>query len=389
MPLIRSILNKIFGALGRYVKYALKVRSVLAFCLLSLALGSVWIASISSQSYNNFANLNSVSPPDLTGIEDRGLNVVTAFMDRNGSIVVREFGKLRDDGVAPEDTLVDLGSITKTVTAVAILKLVEQGKLDLNETIDRVWPDVSENKEDITVHELLTHTSGLTNEVGHDNERVSRETFVDRVFETDHDEDDTGEYKYSNTGYGLLAAIVERRSGKTFDAFLQEDLLKPAGLDPIGYELAYSDDRSLRTDRAWRTTFQRQSIRAASWGGGAPGWNLIGNGGLVSTPVSFLRFWSAVRQGRVISKPLLQLALTPHVDGRRDEKSFYGYGLMMQDMPPHGRVYWHDGENDHFSSEWRELGTSGLIVFTAGRDKDAFEAMRIILRELGERAVGS
>ncbi|MGF1621028.1 MAG: serine hydrolase domain-containing protein [Rhodomicrobiaceae bacterium] len=310
-------------------------------------------------------------------------------MDRDGSIVVREFGKLREDGVAPEDTIVDLGSITKMVTAVAILKLVEQDKLRLNETLESVWPDVPEDKEDITVHELLTHTSGLTNEVGHDTERVSRETFVDRVFETEYDEDDAGKYKYSNAGYGLLAAIIERRSGKSFDAFLQEDLLKPAGLDPIGYELAYSDDRSLQTARAWRTSFQRQSIQGASWGGGAPGWNLIGNGGLVATPVSFLRFWSAVRQGRVISQPLLDKALTPHVDGRGDEKSFYGYGLMMQDAPPHGRIYWHDGENDHFSSEWRELGASGLIAFTAGRDKDAFEAMRIILSELSERAVGS
>ncbi len=375
--------------MGRYAKYALKVRSILAFSLIFIAVGSSWIASISSDSYNNFANLISVSPPDLTRIEDRGLNVVTAFMDRDGSIVVREFGKLREDGVAPEDTIVDLGSITKMVTAVAILKLVEQDKLRLNETLESVWPDVPEDKEDITVHELLTHTSGLTNEVGHDTERVSRETFVDRVFETEYDEDDAGKYKYSNAGYGLLAAIIERRSGKSFDAFLQEDLLKPAGLDPIGYELAYSDDRSLQTARAWRTSFQRQSIQGASWGGGAPGWNLIGNGGLVATPVSFLRFWSAVRQGRVISQPLLDKALTPHVDGRGDEKSFYGYGLMMQDAPPHGRIYWHDGENDHFSSEWRELGASGLIAFTAGRDKDAFEAMRIILSELSERAVGS
>ena len=386
MPIKRGAITGVVATTGRFIKNMLKIRGVFAFFLIVFSFGMIWLASIYSSQKYTITNLTSGTPPGLDRIDDRRLDAIVAFKDRNGAIVVREFGKLKNDGVAPEETLVDLGSITKTVTAVATLKLVDNARLGLSETLDAIWPDVPDDKADITVHQLLTHTSGLTNEVGQDHDRLSRESFVDRVFESDLDEDHVGEYHYSNAGYGLLAAIVERRSGKSFDAFLNEDLLRPAGLDPIGYEQAYTDDRSLLTTRSHRTLFSRQSIWTASWGGHSPGWSLIGNGGMVSTPVSLLRFWSAVREGRIISTGLLRKALTPHTDSRRDEESFYGYGLMIQDMAPHGRVYWHDGENDVFSSEFRELGNSGLIVMTAGRDRDAFEAMRLILRDMGESA---
>jgi CubicO group peptidase (beta-lactamase class C family) len=350
-------------------------------------LSAAWLASTHhSSNYQLPTNSISPIPPDLTEIEKRGLNVVTAFMDRSGSVTVREFGGLRKDGVAARDILVDLGSITKTVTAVAILKLVEKGQLELDEPLDTIWYDAPDDKASITVHELLTHTSGLTEEVGHDFEKLSREDFVDRVFETDFDEDRIGEYRYSNAGYGLLAAIIERRSGKLFEVFLKEDVLDPAGLDSMGYEGAYADDRSFLSPRTWKTGFQRRTIWNASWGGHTPGWNLIGNGGLVATSVSYLRFWSAVRQGRVIDNALLRKALTPYVDGQSEDGSYYGYGLMMQDTSRHGRVYWHDGQNDLFSSEWRELGSNGLQVFTAGRGQDAFEAMKLMLGELENRA---
>lgn len=384
MLIKRDTITGVVATTAAQIKNILKIRRVFAFFLIVFSFGMIWVASIYSSQRYNVASLTSGSPPGLDRIDDSGLDAIVAFKDRNGATIVREFGKLRNDGVAPEDTLVDLGSITKTVTAIATLKLVDKGWLGLNETLDAIWPDVPDDKADISVHQLLTHTSGLTNEVGQDHDRLSREAFVNRVFESDLDEDHVGEYHYSNAAYGLLAAIVERRSGKTFDAFLNEDLLRPAGLDPMGYEQAYTDDRSLLTTRSHRTLFSRQSIWTASWGGHAPGWSLIGNGGMVSTPVSLLRFWSAVREGRVISMALLRKALTPHTDSRRDEESFYGYGLMIQDMPPHGRVYWHDGENDVFSSEFRELVNSGLIVMTAGRDRDAFEAMRLILRDMHE-----
>jgi len=350
------------GIAGTFIFYVVSVH---------LSQGSLFVKDI------------EITPPGFSEIEDRGLDVVAAFMDRKGSITIREAGGLRSDGVAPEDTLVDIGSITKFVTAVAILKLAEQDRLDLDEPLDSIWTNAPDDKASITVEELLTHTSGLTEEVGRDKEQLSRREFVDRVFASDLDEDRVGEYHYSNAGYGLLAAIVERRSGKSFDSFIEEDLLAPAGLGPISYERAYRNERSLRTSRSWATTFTRQTVREASWGGDAPGWNLVGNGGLVTTPLAYLRFWSAVRDGRVIDTSLLREALRSHVDAGQEE-GFYGYGIMVNDMPGHGTVYGHDGENEVFSAEWRDLSERGLVIFTAGRGQDAFRAMKLILRALDD-----
>jgi len=316
-------------------------------------------------------------------IEDRDLDVIVAFMNRNGSIVVREFGALRDDGLAPEKTLVDIGSITKTIAAIAILKLVEHKRLKLNETLAAFWTDAPADKASITVHQLLTHTSGLPNVVGKDHERLSRGRFIDRVMRVRLVQAPGGKYHYSNVGYGMLAAIIELRSGKSFETYLKEDILAPADLDPIGYENTYDDKRSLLSPRIWLTWFQKLPIWEASWGGHPPGWNLVGNGGLVTTPVGYLRFWSAVRQGRVVNKVLLSKALTPHVDKQKRQEIFYGYGLMVQNISKLGRMYGHDGSsaNDSFSSDWRELSSTGLILFAAGRGTDAEEAMRLILRE--------
>jgi len=359
-------------------------RLPLIIALVSVAILSTFFVYLPSEP-RIFAVSANMDPPGFAQIDGRGLDVIVAFMDRNGSLVVREAGGLRGDGIVPEQTLVDIGSITKTVTAVAVLKLVEQDRLALDDTLDSIWRDVPDDKASITIHELLTHTSGFPEDVGRDKERLSRDGFLDRVFEADIDEDRFGEYHYSNVGYGVLAAAVEQLSGKSFENFVRQQLLEPSGLDPIGYASAYQDVRSLLTSRRWQTGFARRTVREASWGARTPGWNLIGNGGMVSTPGAYLRFWAAVREGRVIDRSLLRMAFARHVDARDQDGAFYGYGLMLRNTRAHGTVYGHDGQNDVFSAEWRDLGDSGLTIFTAGRGKDAFRAMKLILRELDRR----
>ena len=342
----------------------------------------MWSISTShSATKERSASHQSIGLSAFRKLEDQGLDVIVGLMDRKGTILVREFGALRNDGLGPEDTLVDIGSITKTVTAIAVLKLVEEGRLKLNETLSTFWPDVPVHKASISVHQLLTHTSGLPEEVGDDGEELTRDDFINRVLREDLVNAPGRQFHYSNVGYGILAAIVELRSGKSFEIYLAENVLNPVGLGPIGYETAYKGERSLLSPKVASTSFHGQTIRQASWGGHAPGWNLIGNGGLVTTPVTYLRFWSAVRQGRVLRKALLRQVLTPHIKEQGRSRGAYGYGLIVQDFPEHGRTYGHDGGNDLFSAEWLELSTTGLIIFTAGRGEDAIDAMRLIINE--------
>lgn len=312
-------------------------------------------------------------------LQARDKPVLVAVSYHGGAIVTREFGALRRDGIAPEDTLVDLNSVTKTITAIMVCKLVEQHALAFHQKLGSLLPGVPAEKAGITIHQLLTHTAGFREAVGDDDELLSREAFVRRALATPLIARPGKRYHYSNVGYGLLAAIVEARTGARYEDFLRDELLNASGIAPMGYASVYADARSMRSSRGG-------SIREESWGGHDPGWNLIGNGGLVTTAPTMLRFLQALDEGRLISGELLERARRPHVLEQLGGDSYYGYGLVVQDVDELGLTRRHDGGNDVYSAQWLELVERGDLIFTAGADTDeegsAFEAMLVMVRHL-------
>ncbi|MCP9271564.1 serine hydrolase domain-containing protein [Mycolicibacterium arenosum] len=281
---------------------------------------------------------------------------------------VREFGSLRADGVAAEQALVDIGSITKTVTGVAISKLVEQGRLRLDETLTEILPGVPADKAKITVEQLLTHTGGLSEAIGDDAEEIDRGEFLRRALASEMVGVPGTRYAYSNVGYSILAAIIELRSGRSYEEYLHAELLVPAGLDGIGYLSAYDDARTLRAPNG-------EGVFEASWGGHDASWHLIGNGGLVTTAGTFVEFLQALADGRILTASSLERVREPRVAEDDTGTSFYGYGVVVQDLPQLGRVYWHDGGNIVFSAEWSAMVDHGDVMFVAGVDAGGEEGM--------------
>ncbi len=342
--------------------------------------GKAWLSLVSAALMIAQASAEetaALSPLEV--LRSRDLSVVAALMQTDGRSARIEVEVIEDDGLAAGEPLVDLGSVTKFVTAVAVLRLVDEGLIGLRSPLRELLPNVPRDKAAITVHQLLTHTSGLTESTGDDGERLSRDALLERVLNTPLLHPPGGGYHYSNAGYSLLAAVVEIASGKTYESYLSDSILRPLGLPPIGYEAVYDPDRSLRSSRSWRTLFRRMPIRSASWGGHAPGWNLIGNGGAVATAEGFLRFWQAFLAGRIVDPDLVALALTPHVD-EGTGSSFYGYGLVVERSESLGTVYWHDGGNEVFSAEWRHLDAYGTTLFAAGPGDGGFDAMELLLQ---------
>jgi CubicO group peptidase (beta-lactamase class C family) len=321
-------------------------------------------------------------------LEQSGVSAIVAVSDDGGPIVVREFGALKDDGIPAGSTQVDIGSITKTVTGVMVLKLIEQGKVRLDETLAEIFPNVPADKAAITVHHLLTHSAGFVDAVGDDAERLNREDFLHRAFGSPLVSPPGERYHYSNVGFAILAAIVEDRSGKSYDAYLQEDVLRGTGLENIGYMSVYDDERSLRARASSAPEFpssKGQTIMEANWGGHEPLWNLIGNGGLVSTAEEFIRFRQLVTAARIVPAELVELSQVKHIPEDEAGTSYYGYGLVVQDDPEVGRIYWHNGGNGIFSAEWGEFVDHGDVIFTAAADSsagDAFSAMAIMQAHL-------
>jgi len=147
-----------------------------------------------------------------------------------------------------EDTYFMVGSLTKSFTALAVLKLIEQGKVDLNADIRKYIPDFSIRDLDggetlITVNHLLTHTSGLMIDY------YVRLTGGKKLSSSDLLSQLRNEYlcfkpgtasKYSNIGYRLLGIMIERVTGERFEAYLEKEVFKPLGLNQSSF--LYTDD---------------------------------------------------------------------------------------------------------------------------------------------------
>ena len=186
---------------------------------------------------------------------DQLISTYEEYGQFNGSVLVSDQGKViykKGFGMAnmewgipnQPNTKHRLGSITKQFTAMLILQLVAEGKLDLQEPIITYLPDYPKATGDIiTTHHLLTHTSGIPNYTSFpkfmaDESRnpYSPEDFVKKFDEKELDFTPGEKFSYSNSGYFLLGVIVEKLSGKTYEQMLQENIFTPLEMNDTGYD---------------------------------------------------------------------------------------------------------------------------------------------------------
>jgi CubicO group peptidase (beta-lactamase class C family) len=262
---------------------------------------------------------------------------------RDGRPVVRASYGLADLGEGTPTTPATnyrLASMTKQFTAAAILLLAEDGILTLDDHAQE-WLPLPPAAEAVTIHHLLTHTSGLV-----DYESLIPPNFIAqlhdadvvRLLETqDHTYFEPGtDYRYSNTGYALLARIVQLTSGKTFATFLQERIFAPLGMNGT---VAHEDGISTVNHRAFGYTQE-------------DGWwiltdqdptsAVLGDGGIYSSIDDLAKWDAALYDSRILQPDSLRAAFTPathtHFPGTE-----YGYGWRIT-----GETLWHSGESIGF-----------------------------------------
>ncbi len=307
-------------------------------------------------------NLSTRLEQVYSQLQQGGFEGVIAVSRQGGEPSYRSFGNRSHREVLDENTQVDVGSITKTITAVMVLKLVDQERISLDTTIADIWPNAPADKAGINVHQLLTHSAGFIEAVGRDFEPLGKDDFLTRTFSRQLLFAPGEQYAYSNVGYSVLAAMIEARSNKTYEDYLRSDLLGDTNITDIGYASILDDERSL-------LNAQGDGIAATSWGGPKPHWNLIGNGGLVMTPNAMAQFRQAFLRGQLVTPQSVALVQTPHIREGENAPSFYGYGLVVQDHPRLGRFYWHNGGNGHFTANWTDYTDNGDFVFAASSSR--------------------
>jgi len=247
-----------------------------------------------------------------------------------------------------------IGSVTKQFTAAAILRLQEQGKLAVDDPLTRHLPSYPRDPGDrITIHHLLSHTSGLGNYTD-DAALMARRTVdlpVADLVATFQDQPLLFEpgtaWQYSNSGYVLLGLIVEAASGRTYEEFLQEQFFAPLGMSGTGY--AHNDailplracGYALAGDTLVNATRIAMTLPYAA-------------GALYSTVGDLLLWDQALHGDRVLTADSRRQLFTPV---RQD----YGYGWMMLERAGH-RLIFHSGGIDGFTSHLARYPDDGLTI---------------------------
>ncbi|MFJ1669993.1 serine hydrolase domain-containing protein [Streptomyces bottropensis] len=257
-------------------------------------------------------------------------------------------------------TVYDVMSMTKQFTAAAILKLEVLGRLRVSDRIDRHLGPVPEDKRGITVEQLLTHTSGLVEGLGDDYAPVSREELVRGALASRLRSAPGTRFHYSNTGYSLLAAIVEKASSEGYEEFLARHLFAPAGMKRTGYVLPRWPRRLVAVEYDDRGRSMGRPFDHP-WAADGPHWNLRGNGGMLSTAEDVFRWHRALLGEEILPARARDKLFEPRVR-EPGSTSSYGYGWSVRDTPD-GPFAWHDGGNDWSLGLLGRSPADGVLVF--------------------------
>jgi D-alanyl-D-alanine carboxypeptidase len=298
------------------------------------------------------AHASTASPESLAA----GLNRMASAGDLSGTVLVAKNGRpvlTRSYGFANRrsrernelDTRFNLASVGKTFTAVAVARLVQDGKLHFGDTIGRYIPELPRRLgRTITVAELLDHTSGLGDffeSPGY--ERLQpRLTSLDRYLPLIVGAPPVAApgsgFHYSNSGYILLGLIVQRVSGRSYYDFIRREVFERAGMKRSG---------CLAKSKLGRGVAIGYSGGAANTSGLPP--RGTSAGGCYSTARDLLAFANALVRNRLLSRALTRVVTSPKVSVGPAQKYGYGFGLRYgPNQPP---TIWHNGGSPGVGAE--------------------------------------
>ena len=282
---------------------------------------------------------------------------------------------------ADTSTVYNLGSITKQFTAAAILRLEEMGKLRTTDSIGRFFPGAPADKRGITLHWLLTHTAGFNSDYSPtDYEPTTRDEYVRCIFAAALRSKPGSTYFYANSGYSLLAAVVELLTGQDYEGALRDLVLRPAGMLETGYKAPRWESARIahgyQNGRDWGTIVDRIAVE------GAPYWALRGNGGLHTTLGDIARWDAALDNRSVLTDSSRVKFMTGYVNEGPEGRSQYAYGWAVMKTSRGTRLVTHNGGNGVYVAELLRFVNDRVTIFVASTVSEltATTAVRVISR---------
>ncbi len=301
-------------------------------------------------------------------LEERGFDG-TVLIQNGDETISKGFGLADRDTetVNTADTIFDIGSITKQFTAAGILRLEMDGLLTVEDPISNYVDELPDGYEDVTLHHLLTHSSGIRDGDGFDYDDIDLPTFVAELEPLKTTPGET--YAYSNSGYSLLAATIERVTQDSYEAYLNEALFTPAGMNLTGYVLPDWGDSVIAVGYEGainNTTFARPN--ELPWAEDGPYWYLRGNGGILSSAEDMLLWHEALNGNEILDEEAKEKLFEPHIIEEESGEIASGYGWAIVPTESAGTLITHNGGNGVFFADFLRFVEEDVMIFTATND---------------------
>lgn len=304
-----------------------------------------------------------------------GFNGNIAVINKNDA-VIKSFGfadKSKNIQTS-QSTIYDIGSVTKQFTAAAIMKLQMDGKLRVENKIGHYFDNVPQQYKNVTIHHLLTHTAGLPSAIGNDEEQISKEDYLAKVWATQPEKNTAVPFSYSNVGYTLLAMIIEDITDMNYENYLREELFIPSKMYNTGYVLPEFKEVDIAVGYNENSTSGKPHQQ--NWNEDGPSWHLKGNGGILSTVEDMLLWNKSLKDHLVLSKEATDLMYHKHTAEGETQTSYYGYGWALFPTPRNTTLVTHNGGNGYFFCDFlRYLKEDLTILILTNSAKPEFHQL--------------
>jgi len=290
----------------------------------------------------------------------------TILVARNGRVLTTGsygFANLEDEVPNTRETKFQLASVTKTFTAMAIMILQERGKLTVQDSICRHLKNCPAAWQQVTIHHLLSMSSGIPNFTDFPDWLTTRAQLADytttiaRFRDKPLDFAPGEKYSYSNSGYVLLAQIIENLTGQTYEGFLRQNIFEPLGMRNTGFD----DNKVVLKRRA--LAYARDGIRLVR----APYLNTAivkGAGGLYSVVDDLFLWDQAMIAGRLVTKTSLDSMFAIH-------KGDFGYGWHIDEQFKRRRIFY-DGVQIGFKASISRYPDEKVCLILLTNSDDVF-----------------
>lgn len=317
---------------GDTLRYA-----IVSISIASLLAGAACAASDETPTSDLVRRVDSI----FAGAVDEGRSASYAVgIEQDGNVVLAKGYGLADvenDVPATAETVYRIGSITKQFTAAAIMQLVEAGTIALDDPLRKYVPGLPLQGHTVTIHHLLTHTSGIPSYTSLGERFWSRSRIdlshaelIDLIDDDPFDFAPGDQWRYNNSGYYLLGMIIENASGQAYDEYIDDHLVVPLGLTGT----SYCHERNIILHRAEGYAKEADTlINDEPLSMNVPG----AAGALCSTVNDLLAWRRALFAGDIVSSESLTKMTTP-VTLNDDSTTAYAYGLAVGNLEGHREI---------------------------------------------------